>query len=214
MTAEEFIREFGYLAVFVGSFFEGETIIVAASFFASRRYLWLPGVIATAAVGAFLGHFFWFWIGRTRGTRVLKRYPRLKKSMHRGLLLFEKYGVAAIFISQYLYGVRISAAILFGLTNIATPRFAFYQFLSCVTWASLISLLGYFFGEALERVMGRTENVELWGLGVILTIALAIFIYHRWKGFGEDDVVAPVVDHDDDEIRRAAEILEKRGDFD
>ena len=52
MTPELLLQKFGYLAVFLGTFLEGETILVMAGFFAERGYLRLPLVVVTACGGA------------------------------------------------------------------------------------------------------------------------------------------------------------------
>ena len=78
MSPEVLLHKFGYLAVFVGTFLEGETILVMAGFFAERGYLKLPFVIATACCGAYSGHVFWFWLGRTQGVREISREDNLR----------------------------------------------------------------------------------------------------------------------------------------
>src|ERR1051325_4806479 len=90
MTPELLLHKFGYLAVFVGTFLEGETILVMAGFFAERGYLHLLGVILTAFAGAFVGHVFWFWLGRTQGVKLLARMPRMNKHFGRGTPIFER----------------------------------------------------------------------------------------------------------------------------
>src|SRR5690242_4763030 len=55
MSPEPLLHHFGYLAVFIGTFLEGETILVFAGFFAERGYLkWLL-VVLCAFGGAFAG---------------------------------------------------------------------------------------------------------------------------------------------------------------
>ncbi|MDD2409055.1 MAG: hypothetical protein PHF02_09530, partial [Tepidiphilus sp.] len=58
------VSQYGYLAVFVGCFLEGETILLLASYAARRGYLdpWL--VWAVAAFAGTLGDLFFFWLGR------------------------------------------------------------------------------------------------------------------------------------------------------
>ena len=51
MTPELLLQKFGYLAVFVGTFLEGETILVMAGFFAERGYLDIYVVAIVAAGG-------------------------------------------------------------------------------------------------------------------------------------------------------------------
>lgn len=55
MSLESLVTSYGYPAVLVGTFLEGETILVLAGFLAHRGYLDLPLVILTAFLGTFTG---------------------------------------------------------------------------------------------------------------------------------------------------------------
>lgn len=181
MSPELLLHKFGYLAVFVGTFLEGETILVLAGFFAERGYFELALVILVGFVGSFAGHIFWFWLGRTKGVQVLDRFPKMKRHFGKGIRLFERYGALAIFITQYLYGIRITCAIIIGISRISTMKFLIYEALSCITWAAIIGTLGYFFGRAVESVLGKAEHVEMYGLIALLVIGSAVYAYHQWK---------------------------------
>jgi membrane protein DedA with SNARE-associated domain len=59
------IAKYGYLAILIGTFFEGETILVLGGFAAHRGYLMLAGVAA-------IGLSFWsvrYFLGRRRRPR-------------------------------------------------------------------------------------------------------------------------------------------------
>jgi len=181
MSPELLLHKFGYLAVFVGTFLEGETILVMAGFFAERGYLELLLVMLTAAAGAFVGHVFWFWLGRTKGVKILERFPRMKKHFGRGIRMFERYGAPAIFITQWLYGLRITCAIIIGVSRISTIKFILYEAISCIVWSVVISLAGFYFGKAVERVLGRAAHIEKWGLLALVIVGLSVWGYHQWK---------------------------------
>src|SRR6185295_12515959 len=181
MTPELLLHKFGYLAVFVGTFLEGETILVMAGFFAERGYLKLPFVIATACAGAYSGHVFWFWLGRTQGVRLLDRFPRMKKHFGKGIRMFERYGAPAIFITQWLYGLRVTCAVIIGISKISTVKFLLYEAVTCAVWAAVIGLAGYYFGRAIESLLGRAEHIEKWGLLLLVVVGLSIWGYHQWK---------------------------------
>jgi membrane protein DedA with SNARE-associated domain len=181
MSPEILLEKFGYLAVFVGTFLEGEAILVLAGFFAERKYLSLPIVILVGFLGSYVGHLFWFWLGRTRGIKILKRFPKLERHFAKGIRLFERWGAPTIIISQYLYGLRITCAIVVGISRMSLLKFLVLQAISCLSWAVVISLLGYYFGAAVETVLGRAENVEKYGLVVLAAIGLAVWLYHRRK---------------------------------
>src|SRR5712671_2852926 len=191
MTPELLLQKFGYLAVFVGTFLEGETILVMAGFFAERGYLRLRFVIATACGGAYAGHVFWFWLGRTQGVKLLDRFPRMKRHFGKGIRLFERYGAPAIFITQWLYGLRITCAVIIGISKVSTIKFLIYEALTCMIWAVIVGTAGFYFGRAVERVLGRAAHIEKYGLIVLLVVGVGMWAYHRWKENREDSEAAP-----------------------
>src|SRR5260221_13141544 len=100
MPAELRVQKYGYAAIFVGTFLEGETILVIAGFLAQRGELFLPFVALAACIGSYVGHVFWFWLGRSQGVKLLERFPSMKRHFGRGIRMFERYGAPAIFITQ------------------------------------------------------------------------------------------------------------------
>ncbi|HEX6177032.1 MAG TPA: DedA family protein, partial [Thermoanaerobaculia bacterium] len=82
MSPEALLERFGYLAVFLGTFLEGEAILVIAGFFANGGQLKFIPVTLVGFAGAYIGHLFWFWLGRRHGVRLLDRFPRMQ--MHFG----------------------------------------------------------------------------------------------------------------------------------
>lgn len=187
MTPEILLERFGYAAVFVGSFLEGETILVMAGFFGERGLLDLFAVMVVGFLGAYSGHIFWFWLGRTRGLRLVERFPRMKLHFGKGIRIFERYGASAIFITQWIYGLRITCAVIIGMSRIPVLKYLVYQGITCMIWTMVIVGAGYSFGRAFETLLGRVEHLEKWGLLVLALIALAFWLYHRKR----EDAVEP-----------------------
>ncbi|MDQ3281966.1 MAG: DedA family protein [Acidobacteriota bacterium] len=181
MSPESMLEQFGYLAVFLGTFLEGEAILVAAGFFASRGHLDVRLVTLVAFAGSYIGHVFWFWLGRAHGVRLLDRFPSMKRHFGQGVRVFERYGAAAIIITQWIYGLRITCAVIIGMSRISLVKFLIYEAVSCGLWAAVITALGYYFGRAIESVLGRVENLEKYGIAIIILIAVGFWLYHRWK---------------------------------
>jgi membrane protein DedA with SNARE-associated domain len=175
------LEKFGYIAVFIGTFLEGETILVAAGFFAERGRLDIFLVGLCAFGGAYAGHVFWFWLGRSQGVKLLDRVPRMKKHFGKGIRMFERYGAPAIFITQWLYGLRVTCAVIIGISRISTIKFLVYEAITCLVWATAISAAGYYFGRAIERVLGRAEHIEKWGLLGLVIVGVGMFVWHRYK---------------------------------
>jgi membrane protein DedA with SNARE-associated domain len=181
MSPESLLQDFGYLAVFVGTFLEGEAILIAAGFFAARGYLDPVAVFVVAFAGAYAGHIFWFWLGRVHGVRLLDRFPRMKRHFGKGIRVFERYGAAAIILTQWIYGLRITCAVIIGMSRIGLVKFFIYQAVSCGIWAAIITAAGYYFGRAIEKVLGRVEHIEKYALIFIVAIAVGFWLWHRWK---------------------------------
>jgi len=137
-------------------------------------------------VGAYLGHIFWFWLGRAHGIRLLDRFPSMQRHFGKGIRMFERYGAAAIIITQWLYGLRITCAVIIGISRISIMKFLVYEAISCLVWAIVISFAGYYFGAAVERVLGKAEHVEKWGLLLLIVVAISVWLYHRWKDRREE----------------------------
>ena len=175
------LHKFGYFAVFIGTFLEGETILVMAGFFAERGYLELVPVILTAFGGAYVGHVFWFFLGRRQGVKLLDRFPRLRNHFGKGIRMFERYGAPAIFITQWLYGLRVTCAVIIGISRISTIKFLIYEAVTCMVWAIAITCAGFYFGKAVERLLGRAEHIEKWGLLALVILGVGFWVYHQMK---------------------------------
>lgn len=72
--------------------------------------------------------------------------------------MIERWGIWAIFITQYIYGFRILSAAVLGLTEIGPKKYFPLQFLSCVIWAVIMTLIGYSFGHAFEALIGDIKK--------------------------------------------------------
>ena len=178
MSPEALLERFGYLAVFLGTFLEGEAILVIAGFFDERGRLGVVAVTLIGFLGAYLGHFFWFWLGRRHGVRLLDRYPKMQRHFGKSIRMFERYGIAAIIVTQWLYGLRITCAVVVGISKISLLKFLIYEAISCMIWAIGVTALGYYFGAAVQTLLGRYEHAEKWGLLIIVLVAIALWIWH------------------------------------
>ena len=75
MTLELLIENYGYLAILILTFFEGETIVILAGVAAHLGLLELQWVMLAALLGSFGGDQLWFYIGRRWGPQIIARRP-------------------------------------------------------------------------------------------------------------------------------------------
>lgn len=176
---EIWIERFGTLAVFIGTFLEGETILILAGVLAHAGRLHLPGVITAAFFGSWTGHLVWFEVGRRRGPALLEHKPALRGGFDRVEGLIARFGVLTLFVTQYLYGTRLTSAVAFGMSRMSRLRFALLQVPNCLVWSVVVATLGYVFGEAAARALGRAAHYEKIALAVVGAGALVIFAVRR-----------------------------------
>ena len=100
---QHLLETYGYLAVLLlvgleslGIPLPGETALLTASAYAATGHLSIVGVIAAAAIGAVLGDAGGYWIGRTGGLALVRRYGRLFRiddaKLERAQNFFQRHG--------------------------------------------------------------------------------------------------------------------------
>ena len=181
---KEYLEIHGYWVLFVGTFLEGEAVLLLAGFLAFRGYMDILGVICTAWGGSFLGDQVYFYLGRYKGRGVLKRFHGIAKKFREALKLIEKYGNFVAFISRFTYGFRIVLPIILGITNLAPRTFLWINLASALTWATVFSLGGYLFGKSASLLLDNVSSYEQYlvlALFGFIFLAWCAHAYHVWK---------------------------------
>ena len=170
---EQLLEQFGYAAVFIGTFLEGETILALAGMAAWNGYLSFTAVVILAVIGAFLGDQACFFIGRRYGARILARFPSLAAKAPRVQALLRRWDAPAVVVLRFCYGLRIAGPIVIGTCGISPWRLAFFNFIGTLVWAPLVAGIGYFAGHAIEHWLGRMQHLQI---AVLMLIALAAMV--------------------------------------
>jgi len=178
-TIRGLIDHYGYLAVLIGTILEGDTVLMLAGFAAHRGYLSLPGVVGVAALGGFLGDQFWYWLGRTRWPGLVARFPSLGQAAGKVHRLLDRYDLWIIIGIRFMYGLRIAGPTVIGTSHVSPLRFAVFNLLGALLWASLIGGLGYAFGEAIEMMLQDAKHYERGAVIAIVALGLAVWLF-RW----------------------------------
>ena len=162
--------ELGYLALFIGTLLEGETIVFLAGFAAHHGYLWFPAVVAVAVVGGYISDQVLFYVGRRYGKRVFARFPGIAAKVPRVQALLMRWDWLAILLVRFLYGLRVAAPVVIGSCGIAPWRLALFDFIGAVLWALVVGGLGYFAGQAVQHLVARLD------LSIVLMLMAAALL--------------------------------------
>ncbi|MHC4505613.1 MAG: DedA family protein [Planctomycetota bacterium] len=168
MNLAELLDSYGYVALVVGTFLEGETVLVLAGFAAHRGYLSLPLVMLAAFAGSFLGDQLYFHLGRRKGEAFLRRRVTWAPKLERVQGLIERHHLPFILGFRFLYGLRTVSPFAIGMSDVPTRRYLMLNLIGAGVWTAAVAYLGYFLGEAAETLLGQLRRYEL---GIFAAIA-------------------------------------------
>lgn len=182
---QSFIEQYGYLAILIGTFLEGETILVLGGLAAHLGYLHLEGVILAAFLGSWCGDQLYFFLGRWRGQQWLDKHPGWKQKAATVLVRMERHPSLLIIGARFMYGLRTVTPFVFGMSKVPTSHFLVLNGIAALLWAVCIGLLGYLFGHAVELWIGKAKHYEAWLLGAVAIIGLIAWLIYRFRAKGK-----------------------------
>lgn len=162
----------------------GETMLLFASFLASQHHqLSLGLIIAVATAACTVGDNLGYWIGYHGGRPLLHRYRRFfhisEEKIARGEKLFERFGPTTVFFARFVFGMRIIAGPLAGVLRMQWRRFVVFNFLGAALWVTVISSVGYFFGQHWHRLLLLVGRAN--ALIFVIAIFVAVLAWRRYR---------------------------------
>lgn len=172
---EEFLRNYGYLAVFLGSTIEGELILMTAGYFAYTGILDLKMVMLYAFLGTLIADQACFYVGRFYGPKLLDKYPTLKAKSKKVFRLLHKYKALFIMSFRFIYGIRVASPIIIGASQMSPRFFSALNVPAAVVWAIVIAGVGYMFGETFELILENIHKIQKYGFVVGIPLVISIW---------------------------------------
>lgn len=160
----------------------GETILLLACFLAySEQDLQLPWIMVVATLAATVGDNLGFALGYYGGRPLLTRYQALfrieNKTVERGEELFARYGPVTVFLARFVFGMRVIAGPMAGVLRMPWRKFIIFNFLGAILWVTVISGVGYLFGQHWERLAGEVKRIDI--AVAILLVIVAMLLWWR-----------------------------------
>jgi membrane protein DedA with SNARE-associated domain len=179
---ESIIRDYGYWALLIGTFLEGETILIIAGLSAHLGLLQLPYVMLIAFIGSFAGDQLYYFIGYFKGRELLQKHLKWKRRVVRVNKHIERYHNFVMLGFRFVYGMRITTPFVIGMSkNIKTTRFFILNAIGAIIWSVSVSAGGYFFGYALEGFIKDVKHYERLAIIIVIIIGFFLLIVHGYK---------------------------------
>ena len=153
-------------------------LLTAGSFAAMGRINPFTAGLA-ALIGSLLGDGTWYFLGRTRGPRVLQFLCKFSKEKGScvdragGLLL--RFGLSKTLVaSKFVPGLSSMVRTLAGMSHVSLVKFSFYDGLASVLQIAVLAGAGYIFSDQLEKAIRLVTRL---GGGLVLVGIGALLVY-------------------------------------
>lgn len=172
-----FAFSFGESLAVVGILVPGATFVLLFGFLISLQAFHFVDAVIVASIGAILGDFLSYWLGR-RGTDPTKRFPKLfsPSAVCRAEKFMETYGVAGVFLGRFIGPLRPFVPFIAGVFKMRFRNFMIMNVTSGVLWALSYITLGFFFGQWWSSIH---RGIRWVGIGIL--VILITYIFLRWR---------------------------------
>lgn len=191
-TVASWIADFGYPSVFAAALLENlippipsELVFPLAGFSAQINDLGVEAAIGMAVVGA-LGstvgaiiiYYIALIIGRTAIIRLGKRFRILSEAnVEKAELWFDKHGGLAVLLGRMAPGIRELISIPAGIAEMNIIKFTSFTFVGSCAWSLLLTLIGFYLGDAWFRFYGNYSQIfDILGITIILAIVIIVVV--------------------------------------
>jgi len=181
---ESLVETYGYLAILIGTFLEGETILVLGGLAAHQGYLALPWVILAAFGGSLCGDQLFFLLGRRHSQFILNRRPSWRARIDKAQKLMDRFQTPLILVFRFLYGLRTVMPFIIGMSRVPTYQFVALNAAGALVWAVIVGAGGYAFGHAIQIIIGDLKHYEFVLFTAIAAIGLLVWVVYfkqRWR---------------------------------
>lgn len=189
----QFIESYGFLTYFilffiifletgfvVTPFLPGDSLLFAAGAFAAKGDFNIFLLLILLVSASILGDNVNYFIGRKIGTKLAEsRFVRVEYLL-RAEGFYEKYGGKAIIVGKFMPIVRTFVPFVAGIGKMNYTRFLSRNIAGALLWISLLSLLGYFFGN-ISFVKENFSVVTVGIIGISFLPVVYTFIQEKMK---------------------------------
>jgi membrane protein DedA with SNARE-associated domain len=170
-------------SVFIGLVVPGETILLAASFYAARGDFDIILVILYGALGAVIGNNVGYYLGLKGGRPFIERFgrrffisdARIKAAEN----YFDSHGGKTVFIGRFVSGIRVFVSPLAGAARMSFGKFLLYTVLAVLSWTIGMGILGYVFGQNWDLLLKIIERIGWVALGFVLILLVGAYLFRR-----------------------------------
>ncbi len=173
------LTTWGYFAVAFFSFGGSLVVVAAAAVLSYMGKMDLYVALSIAALFNFLGDNFLFYLGRYHKEDIKPYFKKHQQKIALSILIMRKYGVLAIFIQKFLYGIKTLVPISMSLSKYDFKKFVFYNIFASIVFVAVIGMSSYYASESIIALFEKFKD-RPWIVPILLFgfIGSAFLIMH------------------------------------
>ena len=156
-------------------FLPGDSLLFASGFFAQGGGFNIVALLAVAWAAAILGDQCNFMIGHFFGKKIVesgKVKAMTPERLQKSEAFLQKWGHLAIFLGRFFPFIRTFVPFIAGMGGMHWRNFVIFNVLGGITWSTLFTLLGYFFGG----IPFVQEHFELLIVGIVFVSVIPTIV--------------------------------------
>lgn len=141
------LETWGYFAIAFFAFGGSLFIVAAAGVFSYMGKMDLVTALAVATVSNYAGDMFLFYLGKYHKKEIQPYFAKYKRKIALATLMMRKYGIWAIFIQKFLYGIKTLVPLSMAISKYDFKKFGFYNIFASILFVMTIGLSAYYSSE-------------------------------------------------------------------
>jgi membrane-associated protein len=182
---------FAETGLFAGFFLPGDSLLFVAGIYSNElaREFYNTGydfpnlmmIVSLVAIAGIIGNWVGYWFGSKSGPFLFERKDTLlfkKKYLFQARDFYNKHGGGAIVFARFLPIIRTFAPIIAGIVGMDRKKFAFYNIVGSVAWATSMIFSGHYLYKffLLRFDFDLKQHLEVIVLGIVLVTTLPVII--------------------------------------
>ncbi|HEU4332005.1 MAG TPA: VTT domain-containing protein [Lapillicoccus sp.] len=159
----------------------GDSLLFALGLFIATGKLpislWLA--LAFLFIAAFAGNVVGYEIGRAVGPAIYRHDGRIIKRKYWDQThdFFDKHGNKALVIGRFVPIVRTFVTVVAGIGRMDRRRFFFWSAVGAALWVGVVTLLGFFLGQAFPGLQDKLELMII----IVIVVSLIPAAIEWWR---------------------------------
>ncbi len=178
IVGASFIESFALIGIII----PGVVLLAVIAGLASAS-LSIYEVVFLAYIASLISDIVSFFIGYSLRNSLSNFWPFTNhpEFLHNGKMFFKRYGMIGLFVGKFIGPIRPLLPITAGSLNMNKKSFLSIELFSCLLWALIYTVPGYYAGQAVaSKNNSPFEYIWFW-IGIVVLLVFIRYLSKKFK---------------------------------